>query len=197
MKLLFTFLLLTTVTSYSQESLDGVWGIKFGTSVDSAKAIANKKTGTAPKISDEGNVLTYSGCTFGSRKAELVKLLFWEKKLYGARIFFFPETDPEILSLYNNIKRDISEKYWSPQVSVESYKYPYEKGDGHELTAIKGGYSTIGSIWYFPESSKAAGKGTILLTVEPKIWIEMQYSDDNLSKEIDKKLKEKKNNDFK
>lgn len=188
------FLLLFSKSVFGQSKPESVWGIKFGTRVDSVKILMAKKTSQLPKISANNEVLTYQDISFGGRTVSVAKLLFFDKALYGVTFYLFPEKDPQILEFYRSIKKEISDKWGEPETDVESYKYPYEKGDGHELTAIKGGYSTIGCVWKFRELS--AENTTILLSIEPDVDIYLSYMYGPIYQKALQKSKEKNSNDY-
>jgi len=198
MKLLLVFLLTLSSFCLNAQNLDGFWGVRFGASIDSAKIIIKKKTTVTPKLNSDKDILSYENVTFGGRTADVVKLYFYKNQLYGGTVFYIPEKDPEILSLYRNIKNEVAEKYWEPQIDVESYKSPYSKDDGFELSAIKGGYATIGAIWYFPNSfsNEINHTGTIMISVEPKIWIELAYRGGQAYEDFKKELQKNKQSDY-
>lgn len=155
--LLFIFLPLTVK---AQEKLEGGWGLKFGTSQDSAIHQVKLRLDVSP-YKQTKDMIVYKESKFGSDIAYTIRLLFNEGKLYFILASIIPSSSPQILDDYNRIKQAITEKYFEPTASAESYRYPFERGDGHEITAIRGGYANIGCYWNFPKTESVDPQGNI------------------------------------
>lgn len=186
----------TEFVSHKLKALESCWGIPFGTTRDSIIKMVKKKSGKIPKQTGEKGVLIYENCSFGSSYAKEITLLFVDGLFYGSYVVFKPENTPSIFDLYKQIKGDITEKYFKPQSDVESYKYPYEKGDGHVSTAILTGHATISSIWEFARSEKTRGSGMIVLVAENNGTVGMHYRDGFLSKLAEMDLSKQMKDDY-
>ncbi|HYD22212.1 MAG TPA: hypothetical protein VEB40_12105 [Flavipsychrobacter sp.] len=192
---IFSFLLLIPVFSFGQK-LDGCWGLKFYAGQAHVKSEISSKTGRDPETKSNENLLYYKDCEFAGRHAQEILLLFFNDSLYGMEVVFVPGKEPDILNLYSNIKDELVRKYWFPQLEAERYEYPFEKGDKYYLTAIQGGYVTIGSIWYFPRQGKENVDGEIMLNVKDTLRIKLTYRDGLLSKRILEMIEKEKESDY-
>lgn len=197
MKSIFVLLMLASLCGNAQE-LESVWGLKFGISKDSAKKIVNKKTGKLPEASQVKDVVMYKKCQFGGQDAYLIKLSFYQNKLYGCEVDFIPDKEPQLLSLYRTLQNSITSKWFSPQYDVEDYKYPYKKEneEGERVIAITGGYATIMSVWVFPRTADRNMKGAITLNVNSGGYIELLYIDGEISKDAAAQSNNTNSNDF-
>lgn len=193
-RILFILLACIPLSSYSQ-SLDGMWGLKFYMSKDEVKSAVKAKTGKLPATSTS-TMLEYEDCEFAGRFARLIRLNFHHDSLYKGDIAFFPKSDPGILSLYNSIKDDLIKKYGAATISAERYESPFEKGDGNEVTAIKTGHSTIGSLWYFPKGQEKNVNGRVMLSVEETMLIRLSYSDALIENRLVNENKSKSQGDY-
>lgn len=89
-----------------------------------------------------------------------------------------------MFTTYETIRQDLSNKYFDPNRDIEKYIYPYKKGDGHELTAIRTDKAAFGSIWNFDNES-------ITMLIDNKLRIALFYDNDNVKRAVevlDKKI---------
>lgn len=177
--LLIILLFLSGLSLYGQ--FEGFWGLRFGQNIEEVKNIIDKRT-SSKGISKDGTLIYYN-VNFAGRTAKLASLYYDQGKLYGGIFWFYPEQKPQIFSLYEGIKKDISSKWWRPQVEKEEYLYPFD-GDKESLQALEGGYAKIGSIWFYPARSKSDENGSISLFIDSKCYLTLMYSDGVISKKV-------------
>src|SRR5689334_614639 len=118
------------------DTLKGFWGIPFGCSKTTLIQKLKEK-GIATKDAKGGN-LSVSEFEFAGRTYFFALFRIINNKFYQADLFFKTGT-PHIADDFQSIKRGIDAKYFEGE-SYSNFKYPYEKGDEHEETALALGY---------------------------------------------------------
>lgn len=118
------------------------------------------------------------------------------QRFYGITVFYAADDSPKSLDLYKAIRSDVKQKYGETDYDVESYKRPYEEGDGHEYTAIRLGFATIGALWQFPRGDKNATEGSIMLDIDKDLTITLNYRDGEIYREVLKEKESKANADY-
>jgi hypothetical protein len=53
----------------------------------------------------------------------------------------------QVLAIYDRIRSYLARQYGKTPHALESFEAPYERGDGHELEALRAGKAFIGSAW--------------------------------------------------
>lgn len=176
------FMLFAVNAIAEERTLDGFWGIKFGTSkVEGKKIMASKglKLDTSRSSKD---ILIYYDVKFGGRDAVAVGLKYDKNRFYDAKVFYRTPLDAKTLELYENVKADINTKYYTTNLDDKSFKYPYSEGDGHEITAIKLGLAHISALWQFERSD--GEKNLIVLEIKENLMIFINYIDGKISDEV-------------
>jgi len=162
------------------QALSGFWGIPWKSTVEDAKVIIESK-GYTPNFSSN-TIVSYKNIKFADRYGNLA-LYFDSNRFYSCGFEITPKKN-NTLEEFNSLKDDLKTKYGKPKLETEKYKYPYEKGDGHEETAIAGSYTDISCSWWFDESN------AIILKINSKdynVTISLAYYCGEIAKEITQK----------
>jgi hypothetical protein len=197
--LLIAFLLFMTISSINAQSIDGFFGMKFGSSVDSIKkAMLSKQGSTIESKFCTDSRLVFTGLKFAGRNALLMRFSFVNNKFHTGTAAFTSDLESKVVDLYNDIKGEINEKYHQSTSDYEQYKYPYEKGDGHTETAIKLGKASFATYWFFkhPISGNKDYQNSITLEISSNLTISITYQDGMLINEAIEKKKEKNFKDY-
>jgi hypothetical protein len=92
----------------------------------------------------------------------------------------FLTADEDCIPKFESVKAILVNKYGRPDVDIEHYDSPYEKGDGHQRTAIKLGLCTIAALW------ENDAKTSIGLTVNKDLTVSVAYEGPGWSDLVDK-----------
>jgi hypothetical protein len=144
--------------------------------------MSDTKTLMAPRNfgrpKSNGDVLLWKNVKFAGRDADLF-FSFYNDKLYTVLAVITVDKG-NAFDTYNSIKDDMAAKYGEPTDNIEQYKYPYEKGDGHEETALyanaakifcrwvfdSGNYIYISLVYYKPSASNTIGISYVNKSIE-------------------------------
>lgn len=109
----------------SNLKLDSFLNIPFGTSSEKVKNLLTERAGC---IFDEENSgldnLLFNGIKFAGRETLLISLLFFDGKFCKALVFIQPNLEAQTVSLYQEIKAEINNKYFVSKQDYETYIYP-------------------------------------------------------------------------
>jgi hypothetical protein len=146
------------ITVVGADSLTGFWGIPFGSSTYDTEAILVSKglRNVIRRKDGDGNYLFAAGTSFAGRTADIT-FYFFKNQLYMSFVNFTKDMY-DLFDEYKALKNDLISKYGTPGSDVEEYKYPYKKGDGDEIMAVRMNAASIYSVWNFDS------KNAILLT---------------------------------
>jgi hypothetical protein len=190
----FLLLLLLSVPTFVQEAsktkLTGFFGMPFGSSMEECRKVMLSKGGTLDKKSSNASALVFDAVTFGGRKTFFMRLEFHKNRLCNAKAFFKPVMEAKVFDLYNDIKADLTSKYPDLPQEFETYKYPYEKGDGHEITAIKLGKASVATFWVFADNN------AISIEIISDVVIKLTYEDAGLARKAIEEEKVKSSSDY-
>lgn len=165
-------------------SVNGMLGISFGkTKAECVALMKSKGYSYVPKKSD---YLTFNNIKFAGRTNASASFYFHKNKFYHGLVIITPSQMPKALDEYNNVVGTLEEKY-GPSDPIREYKYPYEDGDGHEMTALKGGYATITDLW------KGVDPGIIFTKITESALICVEYIHRATAQEV---LNEEKQKDL-
>lgn len=178
----------------SAQVLEGFLNIPFKVKQDSVIKVIKQKYNASPSKKSVKDILYFNNISVAGQHANEVIFQFIEEEFYCAYAIFIPEKEPEITTIYNDIKDKINLKYFRAQNDIDSYIYPYEKGDGHMLTALKTGKAKIGTVWMFDQHNKVA-PSKISLLMSSDMYVLLGYEDGILSavakqKETQKNIKD-------
>jgi len=196
MKQILTILLISVCISATSQTLEGFMGIKFGASSETVKHTmsARPECRLNKQYSTEES-LAFEGAMFAGRQTAIILFSFVNNKFYTASVFIIPSLESEAIELFNTIKEELDEKYFSTREYFETYKYPYEKGDGYTESAIKQGKASFIAFWAFQDAD-SSNKNFISLEIGKSLSIIITYQDGNLIKEASMLAKEKNYKDY-
>lgn len=193
-RLLFVFTFLCSTSLFSQ-TLDGVMGVKFGSSPETVKKVVLAKTGAKLFTGrTHEHMLFFEGFTFAGRKVALVAFSFINNQFHTAMIAFKPKNSATIIELYEELKNEINEKYFVTNMDYEEYKYPYEKGDGLAEYAIQADKANFSAYWEFKNLNSESDY--INLKISSDLRIDLTYQSGALIKLARDKQKQDNNKDY-
>ena len=138
----------------SNLKLDAFLNIPFGTPSEEVKNLLTARAGC---VFDQENSnldnLLFHGIKFAGRETLLISLLLFDGKFCKALVFIQPNLEAQTVSLYQEIKAEINDKYFVSKQDYETYTYPYEKNDGYTESAISTGKASFSCYWNFPNRS--------------------------------------------
>lgn len=136
-----------------RDTLKNFWGIPLGCSQTELLEKLKTKglTSEVKKTSATGARVIIKDFVFARRTYFLAKFSIINNKLYEVALYYTTE-QPHIIDDFNDIKEEIDAKYFVGE-SYSHYKYPYEKGDGHEESAISMGYGELSAYWVFAQNA--------------------------------------------
>lgn len=176
------FMLFAVYAIAEERTLEGFWGIKFGTSIAEGKKIMASKGLKLDTSGSSKDILIYQNVKFGGRDAVAVGLKYDKNRFYEAMVGYRTPLDAKTVELYENVKADINAKYYTSNEDYKSFKYPYSEGDGYEITAIKLGLANISAFWQFERSD--GEKNWIQLEIKENLVIFINYTDGKISEEV-------------
>lgn len=187
--------------SFSQtKEMKGLMGISFGATKAEVKSIIQSKQPTIKIDNEKAETITYKGLMFGGRKTFATVFKFTDNgKFHTAVMLIDPDLPTKTYDLYDEIVSDINEKYYSCTHTVEKYKYPFDKSDRDNMSALKGGYVTMYSLWYFDNLNtpdNESDDNAILVEVLPSYLIKVSYQDGVLIDEVVAKQKQQNSSDY-
>ena len=172
--------------------LDSFLDIPWGATQEDAAKIIEARPGLERTDTKE-RMIKFKGGQFGGRNVDVWVLGFLDNRFHTAKILFYPR-ESHIIKDYGDIKQLLFEKYGKPSINLHRFKYPYEAGDGHELTAIKLGKASICALWDFPVPGKKPN--TISVEINETMAIELVYQNGELIDKVVKTNKEQNKKDL-
>lgn len=172
-------------SKFSSDPITGFMGIEFKSGLQEVKSKMEKEKFLESTDVGDG-VILYKNVDFLGRKADIF-FSFYEDKFYRGMAVFYPKNESEYISLYNEIKGYVSKKYGQGK-SYESYKYPYEKNDGHTETAIQLGKASFSTYWggYLSKIENVSNANSILLMINDEGKSILSYSHGEITKKEEK-----------
>lgn len=180
---LFALMLFVIANTFGQSKIvTPPLGLSFGMSKQQVKAIL-KNNGTLSNESTD-KCLFYLEIKIGNNVASYMLLSFVNDKLYecGAS---FQVSDNMIQSNYDTYCKIISDKYGEGR-SRRDFRFPYEDGDEYFVSAVKGDYTNIMTIWEYATTR-------VLVCITTKPFILILYADLVL-RDVALKIEDSKNN---
>ncbi len=190
--------LLFSNVSFSQESkatLDGFWGIKFGSTIpETKKILLSKKTGTIDEKNSSETSIVLLKPEFAGKTPLFMVLQFVDDKFHTAKVVFKSTLDAKVFELYDSVKKDINDKYYKTEKDYKFFKSPFEDGDGYETTALKVGKATIAAYWTFKQAD--GFENSVSLEIDETLLVVLNYQDAKLVKQAIEKQKNKNAKDY-
>lgn len=197
-KIICTMLLcFISLNSICANSLDGVFGLRFGCSRESAKQVMLKKADfPIDKINSRNDCLIYGSGTFAGNEIESLFLYFIDNKLYSVIFFISPDLESNVIRTYNKLQKDLNSKYYKSEDIMETYDYPYESGDGFAEAAIKLGKARFATKWFFENPSNNEIRNFIILGISNTMDVALYFNDGALQKIVTDRENEKNMKDY-
>lgn len=190
-------------TSNAQtKTMTSVMGIELGSTRAQVKAKMAEKQPLS-KIYNETDVsVSFENVRFGGNKTLLVMCQFTDdNKMHTCHIFVEPSDCKDIFSKYDEIVKDLSDKYGNSGKALEDYKYPYSKEDRYKHTEliVKKGYVTLMTLWTFdnrntPDETK--DDNGIMVSIDKTCSVKISYQEGVLINEAVTKSKAKNSQDY-
>lgn len=166
-------LALASFVIYAQNtpSIDGFMGSAWGMSTSQVKQINADKN---YEYSDGFKGLVVMGQKFaGFTNCSLIWSFTESDKLFQGKVLTSADLDAQSMALFDRIADAISRKY-GEGARIERYDYPYEKGDGHWITAFSVGKGHLFTYW------KDENDNTITMELDEDFYIKVTYQSSEL-----------------
>lgn len=184
------------------KSMTSVMGIELGSTRAQVKAKMAEKQPLS-KIYNETDIsLSFENVRFGGNKTLLVMCQFTDdNKMHTCHIFVEPSDCKEIFSKYDEIVKDLSDKYGTSEKTLEDYKYPYSIDDkyNHTEVLVKRGYVTMLTLWTFDSRNtpdNTEDDNGIMVSLDKTCSVKVTYQDGLLIDEAVAKSKAKNSQDY-
>lgn len=178
--------------SQTKKPIEGFLGIKFGSSKAAVIAAIKAKGGSMYPEGDEKKIILFRNVTLGTRETRVLFVKFIDNKAYEAIFILVPKLEPKTIEFYNDVVSDINDVY-GPGKAYKDFKSPYFEGDGHEISAISGGYADYETQW---RSDLSDTSNSMEVSIGSDLSISVRYQDGALIDEAVKRQKEKSNADY-
>ncbi len=179
-KILFLLFIIPSFSFAQTKTIDGFWGIKFGTSKQSAAEAMKAKGAIPSKLNTPDNLLSYQDVVFTQRKAVLIMLKFDKDRLYDARVLFLPEPGDEI-NQFETMAKELKIPYGEAPI-FRNFDAPFKLGDGQELDAIKAGKAKYAAFW--STLNVNGDKNFVSLSIDKDLFISLSYQDGTIVKNL-------------
>ena len=160
--------------SQTTKPIEGFLGIKLGSSEADVIAAMKAKGCTPSDGGDSKKLVFQTNIKAGPRSALQLTVLFFNDQAFDAQFFFKADQEPQSVEYYNSLVNDISDVYGKGK-SQRTFKSPYEAGDGHEISALEGGYADFETIW---RSDNKNGIGVFIQAIKDDLYIILEYFND-------------------
>lgn len=173
--------LLVSASAYSQASIDGFWGIKFGSSRSEVMQKMLAKDGvTFISQRSDAEMLVYKANDFADERCETIVFFFVDDKMYEGGAFLAPLNESAIFDLYHDMVDKISLKYGRPSETFMEFTEPFTENDGKTIDAIKARKANIASFWEF--KGELLGRTNMIgLNITPEMKVIVFYQDTHWS----------------
>ncbi len=175
--------------SQTKKPIDSFLGIKLGSTTAQAKAALQARGAIFDKTESKPEMLVYKNVSLGSRKAEYLIFATINDRVYRAFFIFKPQLRAKTIEYYDNLVSSIEDVYGEGEATLE-FKSPYEDGDGHELSAIEGGYADYSTLWISENENSIEAK------ISTGMMVILEYQDSKLMDIAIEKKKQKEKADF-
>ncbi len=130
-------------------------------------------------------MLFYDNVKIGQRTTYSTAFSLHEGKFYQGTAFFEASSESRIIDLYETLIEEITGVYGEGD-SYRNFDYPFEEGDGLELTAIELEKATFSTYWKTKLDN--GQENYISLEITDKLLVKMVYQDSELTdKAIEKR----------
>ncbi len=193
MKKILLFLLILPLVGLAQtKTIDGFWGIKFGSTKAATDAAMKAKGCKSSTLAVTDDMLAYDDVTFAQRKAFFVILKFYKNQFYEATVTYKPDPDM-VINQFEKMATELKSSYGETTV-FHNFTKPYELGDGYELSAIKQGKADYAAYWSTANSD--GNKNFISLDISKDLYVDLTYQDGTIIKKAIAEKDKLKANDY-
>jgi len=147
--------------------------LPWGASVDSVTSVIEPHGYNLNKTDADGD-LNFDGVLF--RSPTRLFAFMANQKLVKVRLYI-NTADEDALTVYQNVRAELTKQYGAPRETIEQYAAPYRKGDKNELAAIKAGKVDLQTHWIQGPGSRTphvaaqvTDKLTVVVDIESAAW---------------------------
>ena len=172
-------------------SLPGFHGVKWGDSVEIAKAILSKDfVLTSANLPDD--TLIFDKGVLGGRDIEGLYVYFGDHGFAKADVFFKSKNRNKIFSLYDETKALLVEKYGTlePKNDFAFFQAPFRKGDGLEIASVMSNKAHFAAFWPFKDGN------AILIRITDRYEVMLTYENQSMNKARLEQIKKRDANDL-
>lgn len=187
---LLSFILIANIAISQSTSLSGCLGVKFGSNQKETKEIIEGKNAGFNLYSNTDDVVSYSEGTFANHECIGIIYYFYNNSFHSAKVLLEVSQSPKVFDFYNKIVSEVQDKYGISPYKEHIFKYPFEEGDGHEVSAIRGGYADIKSYFNFDDGN------VITVSITENLDVLIIYQNVKLAEEAINASKKKSSGDY-
>ena len=152
-KILFILLLFIPVVCFAQnkKALNHFWDIPWGVSIEQAESIFDKRGFSTAR---EGSSLI-TQAKYEGEEASIVLQFNKLNRFYCGNVIY-TSSETTTIPKYENYRKVLFRRYGMPDVAVQYFSGPYEKGDGREIEAISSENAFYFTEWQFNNNCQAS-----------------------------------------
>ncbi len=190
-KLLLIAAVLIGFNANAQKELTGCMGLNFGDDETKAMQTMSTRPGFELYKDSPGNgTISYMNGIFAGRAAVGAVLFFYEHKLHTITILIEVPAEPKVMEVYYDVVQDLQTNYGIMPRYSHRYRYPYEEGDGHTVTAIKKGYADIGCLFAFGDGN------ALTVSITENISVKVTYQNSEMAQKAIDAVEQKNKKDY-
>lgn len=159
--------------------INGFLNISFGENKQSTIEKIKERNGILDLDNSTDDSLIFDNLKFAGRETIFSAFHFIDDEFCRAMVFLKANLESRTIELYQQIKEEITQKYYITNQDFENYQYPYEKNDGHTETAISMGKASFSSFWRF-KNDKATEDDYISIKIDENFHIIVIYENGRL-----------------
>ncbi len=164
--------------------INGFLNISFGENKQSTIEKIEERNGILDLDNSTDDSLIFDNLKFAGRETIFSAFHFINDKFCRAMVFLKANLESRTIELYQQIKEEITQKYYITNQGFENYQYPYEKNDGHTETAISMGKASFSSFWKF-KNDKTNEDDYISIKIDENFHIIIVYENGRLMNKYD------------
>ena len=153
-RIAFVFLIvLIPAFSFGQNkiSLSHFWSIPWGTTMEQAEAIFAERG--FESVREGASLMTFA--EYEGRYGLILLIFNSDNRFYSGNVIY-PADETNVMQLYEDFRFVLARRYGFPDVAVEFFEVPFEKGDGRELEAIATENAFFYTEWRFQDNNIAS-----------------------------------------
>lgn len=172
------------------ENFKAIFGINFGISKEELfKSLEGRYYQYSEFQNPSPNSIEISWIEVAGRKAYKIIFNFFEDMLCSSEAIFDPEFDEKLLEEYNQMKKEISNKYFQSENDYFEFEPPHYPTDDYSETikALEKGHLKIECWWNFETNTEF--DNYIILKISKKERIHLKYEYTELNRKYIENLK--------